>query len=196
MDDECITAMTKYYCGSTRETEMRVKQVCTHYVYLQAILILVSILSWVQNIDLQLRTKFNSMPNINSTVQRCYMFFLQWEYGPVTSLYLILLKQKLSGKSPTIIGSPMWVVFLIINFVLYVPTIMFKLGLHQSTYNMCHWKYRLKNNHLTQQKPSLWNDTRMKYTRKYFQVARYRITEIQNFISPTHSLTHWLWLQA
>ncbi|XP_065911575.1 maternal embryonic leucine zipper kinase-like isoform X2 [Dysidea avara] len=55
MDDECITAMTKYYCMTTMETEMKVKQ---------------------------------------------------WEYGPVTSLYLILLNQKLSGKSPTIISSP------------------------------------------------------------------------------------------
>ena len=29
MDDECITAMTKYYCMTTMETEMKVKQVWT-----------------------------------------------------------------------------------------------------------------------------------------------------------------------
>ncbi|XP_065911722.1 maternal embryonic leucine zipper kinase-like [Dysidea avara] len=56
MDDECIAAMSKYYCVTTSEIKEKVNQ---------------------------------------------------WEYGPVTSLYLILLKQKLSGKSPSIIVSPL-----------------------------------------------------------------------------------------
>ena len=41
------------------------------------------------------------------------LFIVQWEYGPITSTYLILLKQKLSGRPPIIILPPMCVKFML-----------------------------------------------------------------------------------